>query len=234
MAAVLLVWQTAASVMDSPLILPPPKSVIFCMGRLLADSSFWTNALTTFARVAKAFSISLIFGSMLGIACGKSRFLKDFFALPISILRSTPVVALILILIFSFSSGNVPVAVAVLMSLPVMVSALSSGFSLSEDDKKMMQMARVFSLKTAQRIRFIWIPKLKPFFKSGTVSVFGMTWKVVVAGEVLSLPNKAIGTQLSAAQVHLETQEVMALSIVIVALSFAMETLLKLILERNK
>jgi NitT/TauT family transport system permease protein len=126
------------------------------------------------------------------------------------------------------------VAVAVLMSLPVMVSALSSGFSLSEDDKKMLQMARVFSFKTAQRIRFIWIPKLKPFFKSGTVSVFGMTWKVVVAGEVLSLPNKAIGTQLSAAQVHLETQEVMALSIVIVALSFAMETLLKLILERNK
>ncbi len=234
MAAILLIWHVAAAVMDSPLILPSPKSVFFCMGELFKSLDFWTNTFATFIRVAAAFSISLLLGSILGILCGRFQFAKDFLALPISILRSTPVVALILLLIFAFNSSKVPVLVSILMSLPVMVSSMSAGFTLSEDDRKIFQMAKVFGFTKAQKIRRIWIPKLKAFFKGAVVSVFGMTWKVVVAGEVLSLPKKSIGSQLATAQVHLESQEVMALSIVIITFSFLMESGLRHFLEEDK
>ena len=97
-----------------------------------------------------------------------------------------------------------------------------------------MQMARVFRLTRWQRMKFIWIPKLRPFASAGLVASFGMSWKVVVAGEVLSLPKHAVGTRLSSAQVHLESQEVMAISLLIIAISFAMEKILKWSLSEKK
>ena len=229
--AIVLIWQIAAKIVDSPLILPFPGDVFLCLISLMKQSVFWQNVISTFFRVVKSFLISLSIGTVLGVACGKYSFIKDFLNLPISILRSTPVVALILVLIFAFSSDSVPVVVSVLMSIPVLISAISSGFTFSEDDKKMFQMAKVFNFSKRQRLFFLWIPKLKPFFKSGIVAVFGMSWKVTVAGEVLSLPKNALGTQLSTAQVHLESQEVFALALIIIALSFFMEGVLKILFE---
>ena len=57
------------------------------------------------------------------------------------------------------------------------------------------------------------------------VSSFGLTWKVVAAGEVLSLPKYAAGTMLQKAQVHLETSTVIAVAIILVLVSFAIERL---------
>lgn len=63
-----------------------------------------------------------------------------------------------------------------------------------------------------------------------------MEWKVVTAGEVLSLPKKALGTQLFQSQIHLESSEVLAISIIIiiVTFSFILENLLKKIFKNEK
>lgn len=70
-----------------------------------------------------------------------------------------------------------------------------------------------------------------PYFLSGIKSAFGLTWKVVVAGEIISLPKKAIGTVLSQAQVHLETQKVISYTILIVFFSFIIESLFGVLLR---
>lgn len=233
-AAALILWQIAAAAIGSPLILPKPTAVFRCLITMCGEPAFWRDEAYTFVRVAKAFSITAAAGTALGIASGLSRPVRKFLEFPVSLLRSTPVVSLILIIVFMAESSSVPVAVAALMSVPVMFSAISSGFTESEEDRKMMQMARVFRLTRWQRMKFIWIPKLRPFASAGLVASFGMSWKVVVAGEVLSLPKHAVGTRLSSAQVHLESQEVMAISLLIIAISFAMEKILKWSLSEKK
>jgi len=219
-------------ILDSSLILPLPKDVFLCAVKLFREIVFWKNVFITFLRVIESFLFSIIFGSFIGILCGKFLFVKEFLEIPISILRSTPVVALILILIFAFSSSTVPIVVSILMSLPVMISSISNGFVFSEDDKKLFFMAKIFHFTKKQRIFHLWIPKLCPFFLSGFIASFGMSWKVVVAGEVLCLPKFALGTQLSTAQVHLESQEVLAISIIIVGLSFLLEKGMKKIIKQ--
>lgn len=231
---IFLLWQISAMIVDSPLILPLPKEVFLCILKLFREIAFWKNVFFTFLRVIESFLFSIIFGTIFGILCGKFAFAKDFLEIPISILRSTPVVALILILIFAFSSSTVPIVVSILMSLPVMISTISNGFLLSEDDKKLFQMAKIFRFTKKQRILHLWIPKLRPFFLASFISSFGMSWKVVVAGEVLCLPRFALGTQLSTAQVHLESQEVLAISIIIVFFSFLLERFLKKIFSKVK
>ena len=200
------------------------------MGSLVKTKAFWQAFAHTFLRVIISFAITVLIGTALGIAAGFSKFLRDFFELPLAVIRATPVVAFILIALFWFKSGTVPVFVSVLMTLPIMTTAVANGFSKA--DEKLMGMAKVFCLTRSQIFKYIQFPSLVPFLLNGMVSSFGLTWKVVAAGEVLSLPKYAAGTMLQKAQVHLETSTVIAVAIILVLVSFVIERLFMYAVKR--
>lgn len=218
-----IIWSIVAKKIDAPLILPSVSEVFVKIIELIKTKSFWEDFLYTFLRVIYAFSISLIAGSFLGIICGCSKSFKYFFDIPLSFIRGTPVVAIILVTLFWFNSSSVPVFVAVLMGLPIVVSSITEGFSKSEKD--LLFMADIFRFSSWQKFLYIKLPGLKPFFINAAVSVFGLSWKVVVAGEVLSLPKRGFGSLMEMAQVHLETAEVIAITLILVTLSFSIEKL---------
>ncbi|MBQ0050697.1 MAG: ATP-binding cassette domain-containing protein [Treponema sp.] len=230
----LTLWQIGAVLVNSPLVFPSVKQTVFCLLQQGKSTFFYINILSTLARVFVCFGLSLVFGTFLGFCCGISSKLKGFLEFPLAILKSTPVVALILIFMFAFKSNLVPVLVGILLTLPVMVEAVSSGFEKDENQERLLQMARIFEFTKSQSLRFIQIPHLFPFFSAGINATFGMTWKVIVAGEVLAVPKNALGTRLVYAQAHLESQEVMAIALVIVVLSFGLEQALKLALKQVK
>ena len=219
----LAAWFFLSKLINAELILPSPLEVFSSMGSLVKTKAFWQAFAHTFLRVIISFAITVVIGTALGIAAGFSKFLRDFFELPLAVIRATPVVAFILIALFWFKSGTVPVFVSVLMTLPIMTTAVTNGFSKA--DEKLMGMAKVFCLTRSQIFKYIQFPSLVPFLLNGMVSSFGLTWKVVAAGEVLSLPKYAAGTMLQKAQVHLETSTVIAVAIILVLVSFAIERL---------
>lgn len=218
-----ILWIVLSKLVNASLILPGPVAVFKAMGSLLKTPAFYLAFAYTFSRVLLSFAISVVAGTLLGVLCGLSSFARDFFELPLAVIRATPVVAFILIALFWFKSGTVPVFVSVLMTLPIMTTAVSNGFYKS--DEKLPGMAKVFCFTRKQIFRYIQLPALVPFFMNGMVSTFGLTWKVVAAGEVLSLPKNAAGTILAKAQVHLESPTVIAITIILVVVSFGLERL---------
>jgi NitT/TauT family transport system permease protein len=54
----------------------------------------------------------------------------------------------------------------------------------------------------------------------------GITWKVIIAAEILSQPRFSIGTNLIIAKIDLETAQVFAWTVVIILISFVFESLL--------
>lgn len=227
---ILAAWVFVSKLINAELILPSPFEVFSSMGSLVKTKAFWQAFAHTFLRVIISFAITVVLGTALGIAAGFSKFLRDFFELPLAIIRATPVVAFILIALFWFKSGTVPVFVSVLMTLPIMTTAVANGFSKA--DEKLMGMAKVFCLSKSQIFKYIQFPSLVPFLLNGMVSSFGLTWKVVAAGEVLSLPKYAAGTMLQKAQVHLETSTVIAVAIILVLVSFILEQLFMSVVKR--
>ena len=232
-AAVLaLLWQIAALIVANPIIFPAFTATLARLFSLCTKLSFWSGAGFSFLRVLSGFFLILVFGSAAGILSGIFPSFKAFLSFPLAVIRSVPVVSFILLAIFAFNSNFVPVFSAFLMGFPVMASAVSSGFEFSEDDKKLFFMANVFGLTKSQKIRFIFLPKLKPFLESGIFSSIGMTWKVVAAAEVLSVPKNALGAFLQSAQVHLESASVLAATTVLVLLSFLSEKALKFVFRK--
>lgn len=231
-ALIAVIWESAATAIASPLILPHPGAVVKALCAAAATASFWQNVLATLARVFVSFFIAAAAGTATGILHGTIPAVRHILALPLAVVRATPIVSFILIAIFIFKSSAVPVIAAVLMTLPVMTESVSASLSLSEDDKKKLEMARIYRLTANQKIKYIFFPNMSRHIAAALVSSFGMTWKVVAAGEVLSVPKKALGSLLYTAQVHLESETVYATSLAIVVLSFAFEIAAKCILKK--
>ena len=203
---ILAAWVFVSKLINAELILPSPLEVFSSMAGLVKTKAFWQAFTHTFLRVIISFAITVVLGTAIGIAAGFSKFLRDFFELPLAIIRATPVVAFILIALFWFKSGTVPVFV--------------------------LGMAKVFCFSRRQIFKYIQFPSLVPFLLNGMVSSFGLTWKVVAAGEVLSLPKYAAGTMLQKAQIHLETSTVIAVAIILVLVSFVIERLFMYAVKR--
>lgn len=227
-----LLWIIAARIINAELILPYPSAVFKTLLELLKTSVFWICFLHTFLRVIISFIISVVFGSFLGWVRSVSPFFKDFLDFPLSIIRTVPVIALILVALFWFKSDWVPVFVAVLMALPVFSTDVYNG--LINSSEKLLFMAKVYNFSSLQIYKYIKLPELKPYFYSGCQATFGLCWKVVAAGEVLSLPKYGFGSIMSKAQVHLETAEVMAVTIMLIIFSFSIEKLLKVVLKNER
>jgi NitT/TauT family transport system permease protein len=192
----------------SSLILPPPGEVAAALWRLILSTPFWRAVLGTFSRVAAAFVLSIVAGSATGAASGLSAAVRDFLAPLLTTIRATPVLALILVAMFWLPASGVPVFTAFLMAYPVMHTSVYSG--IAETDKELLEMAAVFKVPAKVRFFRLRLPSAETHFLAGAKNALGMCWKVVVAGEVLSQPARALGTGLQDSRLSLDTAGVLA------------------------
>jgi len=227
-----LLWIILAAIINADLILPYPKDVFLSLIQLVQKPSFWKAFCFSFLRVISAFIISVILGTALGWLRSISSFLYDFFELPLAIIRCVPVIAIILVALFWFKSDFVPVFVAVLMALPVISTSVTKGFSY--ENEKLLFMAQTFCFSKKQIFKYIKLPAVLPHFYSGCQSAFGLCWKVVAAGEVISLPKYGFGTIMNKAQVHLETAEVMAVTVLLIIISYSLEKIAQVVFKNGR
>ncbi len=186
------VWEITAKIISSPLVLPELEDIFFRFLKLSSEKKFCFSVLVTFSRVLLSFFLTVILGTIIGFASGLSENVRAFLIFPFALIRSTPVVALIMIMLFWFPSESLPLICGVLMTLPVMNDAVSK--AVQNTDKNILEMAQVFKLMLSSRISGIYVPYVKPYFGGACRTVFSLGWKVIAAGEILSLPRYALGT----------------------------------------
>ncbi len=221
-----------AFIIKAPLILPYPHFVILRLSELIKSQNFWLSFSLTILRVLLAFFLSFVFGFFSGLFSADSKVVKDLLSFPLGVIRATPIISFILLALFWFKSGFVPVFVAFLMSLPVMTSSAEKGFEKNIENQKKLFMASCYGFTGFRAFIYIRLPSAMPSLASGLESSFGLCWKVVAAGEVLSIPRKAAGSLMQKAQVHLETVDLLAFTLALVFISFVFQFLLHIVLSK--
>lgn len=213
----LLAWQVSSSILAESFILPSPAEVAKDMMKFFSGPSFIPTIAATCARSLTAFLISVVLSLILGIAAGSSPSFESAVKPWMSLIKATPVVSFILLALLWFGSSLVPVFVSVLMTLPVMTEAIIQG--MKNTDSRILEMARAYRFTRAKVLLHVRLPSILPFFIGGAGSALGLTWKVVVAGEILGSPRYGIGSAMQTAKTHLEVQRVFSLTLCAVALS---------------
>jgi NitT/TauT family transport system permease protein len=225
------VWQFAAMRVGRDLLLPSPQTVWNSLTALALTASFWLSALYTLGRVLLGLVGGVILGSLLAILthfCGAA----DWLISPaVRVIRATPVVSFILLVYLWVARAQIPGVIAGLMVLPVIWGNVTAG--LAGVDGQLLEMAHAYRFGRWKTLSLIYLPSLRPHFSSGLLTAFGLAWKSGVAAEVLCPPKYAIGSQIQQAKTALETPELFAWTLVLIALSLLLELLLRAVLQRR-
>jgi NitT/TauT family transport system permease protein len=215
-AAILLAWKGLSMAMGRELILPSPESVVVSAISLYPTPAFLAALGATFLRGLAAFGLSAVLGIAAGLASGLRPLFGAALAPLLTAIRATPVLALVLIALLWFPSGFVPIFSAFLMAFPVMATSAAEG--VRAVDPRLVEMSRLF--RVPRRVAFLRLrlPSAAPHLISGARSALGLSWKVVVAGEILSQPRLALGTGMQGSRLLLESSNMLAWALAAVAL----------------
>lgn len=227
---ILIVWKLTSILISADVILPAPEKVLKSLASIISTKSFTRALLSTLSRGLVGFIVSLLSGLIVGICAGLFKPFRHFIQPIISIIRSTPVISVILLALIWFNTNHVPIFVAFLMAFPIVCGSIIEG--ISTVDKKLLEMAKVYKVPFHKQVFRIYIPALTPFIISGASMSLGIIWKVVVAAEVLSQPQLGIGTSLNEAKAYLLTEEVFAWTVVALLLSFITEKIFNSVSRR--
>ncbi len=229
-AFIVALWKTASLGIGLSIILPSPEQVVTAIAGIASTRRFAVAVGATALRGLSAFFISMLLGLASGLASGASRRIEGFMAPGLTVIRATPVLAVILIALIWFPSGVVPVFSAVVMAFPVVAADVAAG--VRSADQRLIDMARSFGLSRRQALARVRLPSAMPHVVSAARNAVGLCWKVVIAGEVLSQPVNAVGTGMQGARINLETAEVFAWAAVGVVLCAVSDGLFGILARR--
>ncbi|MGL5632275.1 MAG: ABC transporter permease [Azovibrio sp.] len=219
----LAVWEFTAQRLGS-LILPTPLEALATLGQLLQNIEAWNDIGVTARRALLGFGVSVVVGSLLGIAAGVSMTTSMMARPIITILVGMPPIAWLILALLWFGAGDgTPVFTVFIACFPIVfIGAMQGTRTL---DGQLKELAQMFGLSTWMKLTDIYLPHVISYLFPAWISALGMSWKIVVMAELLSTED-GIGAALAVSRSHLDTAASMAWIIALVGTLLAIEYLL--------
>lgn len=183
MLVIAVLWEIAADVAHSRM-LPTVSAILRSLAAEAASGRLIHNLDATMIRVACAFVLAMVLGSILGIAMGRVGWLDRVLdSLLVGVLNVPALVVIVLIFVwFGLSETTTIVAVA-LNKLPSTAVVLREGTRAI--DEGLVEMARSFRVTRGRVWRRVILPQLYPYLFAATRSGLALIWKVVLVAELL-------------------------------------------------
>jgi NitT/TauT family transport system permease protein len=184
----LALWWGIAAVAGVPRMLPPPSAVLGFLWEGLLSGEIPRNTAVTLARVAAAFVLSMLVGSVVGYLAGRSR-RADALADPwIVITLNLPALVVILLAYVWVGLNELAAILAVaVIKVPTVIVTLREGARAL--DPGFDELAAVYRLPPWRRLRRVVVPQLAPYVAAAGRSGLAITWKIVLVAELLGRPD---------------------------------------------
>ena len=226
-----IVWSLAATLVGKEIILPNPVATLTRLFHLLTSGGFWTHLGATLSRGLISFGLSFLAGLFIGLLSGLNPSFKTFFHLWLTVIRSTPSMALILLALIWFESDAVTLFVTFLVVFPLITQNVTEG--LAQVDPQLKEMARLYRVRFPTILYRMYLPAILPYLATAAAAGLGLTWKVMIAAEVLAYPRLGIGARMDTARTYLQTPEVFAWTIVVIAISLFFDRILNALIRKQ-
>ena len=218
------VWEAVSLLVGKELLLPSPLSTFGRLLSLLTKGESWLYAGLTLLRIMSGYVLGVIGGVLLAIFTARSRFAEALLSPLRAIIKASPVTSFILLALLWLTSDMVPLFISLLMALPIVWTTTAE--AILQTDVRLVEMGRVFDLSHWQIVKKIYIPSALPQFLAACTTALGFAWKSGVAAEIIALPKQSIGYRLYESKLRIETVDLFAWTLLIVALSMLLEWLL--------
>lgn len=219
----LLLWQVLAMIIKMPILIVTPLSVFKRLGTIWLESGFWASIGFSLLRILIGFFAGLILGILFAVLSSKSQIVEALLWPYMVTVRSVPVASIVVICLIWLSSANLSAFISFLIVIPIIYQNVLTG--IRTKDKELEEAAMVSGANAFQRFRFVTLPQVAPHLISACTVTVGMAWKAGIAAEIIGTPKGSIGQQLYLSKIYLDTDDLLAWTVVLVILSIICEKL---------
>ena len=116
------------------------------------------------------------------------------------------------------------------MVLPIIYTNMLQG--VKSTDGSLLEMAKLYRVGWLKKLKYIYLPQIKPYLLSACTISIGMSWKAGVAAEVIGIPDGSIGERLYEAKVYLSSADLFAWTVIVILISILFEKVFLYTLNR--
>jgi len=219
------VWQVVAMAVGQGILLASPVDTLLRLAALVRTGGFWRSVLFTLGHILAGYALASAAGIALATLASRYAPVADLLSPLLSAMRSVPVASFVIAALIWVPSRRLSLLIVAVIVLPVVYAGTLDG--LRQIDPRLTEMARVFAMPRANRLRCVALPALMPSLTSALSVAMGLAWKSGVAAEVIGIPNGSIGERLYKAKVYLATPDLFAWTLTIVLISAGCTRLLR-------
>lgn len=189
---ILVVWYVLYETgVINPTLFSSPVQVVEALVESMLSGEFWENILASATRWIIGFLIGaglgLAFGALTGLSKLGERTLDSTFQM----LRTVPFMGLVPLFVIWFGLGELPkiILIAFAAFFPVYLATFAG---IRDIDRKLIEVGRVYELKSPRMLRDIVLPGALPNILQGVRLSLGVAWLALVIAE-LNGANSGIG-----------------------------------------
>jgi taurine transport system permease protein len=231
----LLAWGLVSNLrLVPPLFLPTPQAVLHKLVTVtttgFADATLLQHLAASLGRVFAALALALVVAVPVGLAIGTSRVARGILDPLIEFYRPIPPLSYLPLIIIWCGIGEASKVLVIFLAIfaPIAIST-ASGVRAVPPDR--LRAARALGATRAQLLRHVILPNALPEILTGVRIGLGVGWSTLVAAELVAATS-GLGFMIQSAAQFLVTDVVILGILVIAAVAFAMETLLRLLQRR--
>ena len=208
--------QAAGWIKNDRLVFPDVTEILRAFLRLLGTPKTWLLIHTTLRHLLTAMAVSTVIGLAIGLLEGYNDFIRMMFRPLMVMLRSIPMLVLVVIIMVLTSYDKVPLIGTTLILVPLISEAVCEGSRSIDKDLR-----DVYRLNSGFNLEVLWnvhLPLMAGYLKQAYINAIGMGLKLVVSTEYLVQTKNSLGKAINTSIYFNEYQDIYAYALIMVLL----------------
>lgn len=229
---IVFLWIILSNIYNNSIVIPKIKDVLKALIELFAQKRIYVLLFTMLLRILMTVSISLGIALFFSLMAYKFKFIGNYLLPIISLLKTTPVIAIIILLILSVGMELTPYVATSFVIIPMIYEAIMAGLESIDD-------AITDDIKTVTNINLkvlfsFYIPLIISNIVTVLIQSFGLGLKVMLMAEYISPKNNTFGAEIRRYNENLEMEKVFAIILVVIVIVMVVDFILKAIKEKTE
>ncbi len=206
--------QAAGWIKNDRLVFPDVIEILRAFFRLIRSVRTYSLIRTTLGHLLTALAFSTLIGIPLGLAEGFSDFVRNLMRPLMVMMRSIPMIVLVIIIMVLTKYERVPVIGTTLMLIPLISEAAAEGCRRIEPD--LIDVYRMYSSFNSRVLFSVYLPMIGGYLKQAYINAVGMGVKLVVTTEYLVQTKNSLGKAIYSSVYFNEYEDIYAYALLII------------------
>ncbi|WP_349763681.1 ABC transporter permease subunit [Fusobacterium sp. SYSU M8D902] len=221
----IVIWEGVALFIDNSLLFPRVDQVGESLLKIMGSIEFLHTLYNTLSRLFLVILLSLLGATIVATISYKYKVVKQLLSPFIVFLRAVPTIAIIILVLIWSTTESVPIVVGSLILFPILYESILG--ALNNSDVNLLKMSKIYRVPQKRVITDIYIPSVYYSIAPNLPSYIGLTFKVIIAGEVLSQESFSIGGEIFLNKIYLESSNIFAWIAIVIVINYILENGLK-------